>query len=168
MALPLKVRLYDDTILRRKCDSVIKVDSAERMLIQSMIHTMHSHKGIGLAAPQVGIARQMLVADVDDGRGPIALVNPKIITTKGEAEMEEGCLSIPEVHIKVIRPAEVVVHFTNENNEEMEGRFTELMARVVLHEMDHLNGKLILDYATDDELQKYKSKIEEIKRMSKG
>ncbi len=164
----LKIRLYGDPCLRQKCDTVTDVGSAERMLIQSMIQTMHAHKGIGLAAPQVGINRRILVIDINDGQGPLAMINPTIVKTNRYADMEEGCLSIPNVHIVVERPYEIIVRYTNADNKEEEKRFTELMARAVQHEMDHLDGKLIVDYASDEELDKYRDKLEEIKKQAKN
>ena len=103
----LKVRLYGDPCLRRESDPIEEVGPSERMLINAMIATMHYQKGIGLAAPQIGINRQLFVADVGDG--PIAIMNPKIIQVSGLSEMEEGCLSIPEVNIIVERPEKIVV-----------------------------------------------------------
>ena len=163
----LKVRLYGDPCLRKQCDEVVEVGAAERMLVKSMLQTMHQHKGIGLAAPQVGINRQILVIDIQDGEGPLVMFNPKILKKERYAEMEEGCLSIPEVHINIERPYEVVVEYIDENNEKVEKRFTELKSRAVQHEIDHLNGKLIVDYASDEVLDKHKAKLENLQKLSK-
>lgn len=162
----LKIRLYGDPCLRKKCEQVTDVGVAERMLIQSMIKTMYASKGIGLAAPQIGINRQILVIDTGDGEGPLAMVNPKVVKTDRYAEMEEGCLSIPDVHVVVERPYEVFVQYTDANNHRQEKRFTELKSRAVQHEIDHLHGRLIVDYATDAELAKYKNKLESLQKKS--
>lgn len=160
----LKIRLYGDPCLRAKSSSVKEVGPSERILIQSMLATMHQQKGIGLAAPQVGINKRIVVADI--GQGPMALINPKIVDKAGLSEMDEGCLSIPEVTIKVKRPSNVVVEFVDENNEKMEMQCDELMARVIQHEIDHLDGKLIVDYASKEELAKWKEKLQEIERKT--
>lgn len=162
----LKIRLYGDPCLRKNCEPVTEVGVAERMLIQSMVKTMYASKGIGLAAPQVGINRQILVIDTGDGDGPMAMINPRILKTSKYADMEEGCLSIPEVHIVIERPYEILVSYLDENNQQQEKRFTELKARALQHEIDHLKGRLIVDYATDAELKKYKDKLEELKKKS--
>ena len=140
----LKIRVYGDPCLRKKSTPVKEVGPVERMLIHSMIATMHAHKGIGLAAPQVGINQRILVADV--GEGPIAVINPEIIKRSETDVLEEGCLSIPKFTVKIKRAQKVLVKYIDENNKTVERTFEELMARVILHETDHLNGKLIIDY----------------------
>ena len=161
--MKLKVRLYGDSVLRTQCKKVGVVGVAERMLIQSMVETMNKHNGVGLAAPQVGISRRIFVADANDGQGGRAFIDPIIMNHEGMATMEEGCLSIPQVHIKIDRPFNVCIRFTDENDEKHEDYFTELMARIVQHEMDHLDGKLIIDYASKQEMQKYHDQLEQLK-----
>ena len=156
----LKIRTYGDPVLRKKAVAVKDVGPVERMLINSMIATMHHFKGIGLAAPQVGISHRIIVADV--GEGPVALVNPKILKKSGLASLEEGCLSIPGITIKIKRPDKVFVEYTDESNKKVQKVYEELMARVILHETDHLNGKLIIDYATFTQRRKLKKVLEEI------
>lgn len=157
MSLPLKVRIYGDPCLRKKASPIEQVGPAERILIQSMIVTMHEHKGIGLAAPQVGISQRLFIADI--GKGPIAIINPQIIHKSGSAELEEGCLSIPEVNIKVKRAQKIFVKYLDENNEKQESVFEDLLARVILHETDHLDGKMIVDYANSFEKGKYEHQL---------
>lgn len=149
----LTIRLYGDPCLREKCETVDEIGIVEKLLVEAMIETMDRHKGIGLAAPQVGVNKRILVADIGDG--PVAMINPVIKEVKGEAVMEEGCLSIPEVNVNVTRPAVIKVRYLDLNSKPRERKFKELMARVILHENDHLDGKLITDYATDEELKKY-------------
>ena len=158
----LKVRLYGDSCLREKCKVLKEVGPAERLFIQSMIEAMHKYKGIGLAAPQVGISQRILVADIGDG--PIAVINPEVLEKDGLAVLEEGCLSIPDVTINVTRPVKILLRYMDENNEVQERIFEDLLARVILHETDHLDGKLIVDYATQEELDKWKSKLNDIKK----
>jgi peptide deformylase len=124
------------------------------MLIESMIATMRRAKGIGLAAPQVGINRRLFVIDI--GHGPMAMVNPRITRASGSGVLEEGCLSIPEVTVLVERPQTITVEYTDEHNEMVELTCEELLARVVQHELDHLDGKLIVDYASASEKDKFK------------
>ncbi|VAX37644.1 Peptide deformylase [hydrothermal vent metagenome] len=157
MAASLKIRMFGDPCLRQISTSLENVGLPQRMIIQSMIATMHQEKGVGLAAPQVGINQRFFVADVGDG--PIAIINPHIIRESGLAEMEEGCLSIPEVLIKVQRSEKIVLRYMDEEGKLIEKAFSELMARVILHETDHLDGKLIVDYASFFEKQKYKKQL---------
>lgn len=156
----LKIRFYGDPCLRKKSVPVGDIGPGERLLIKSMMETMHAAKGIGLAAPQVGINQRILVADI--GEGPVALINPKVLKRSGSAELEEGCLSIPGVQIVVKRPVQIVVQYTDINNRTTQRVFTDLLARVILHETDHLNGKLIVDYAGFIERRKFKKQLKEL------
>lgn len=161
----LKIRIYGDSCLRKKSSPVKKVGPGERILIKSMIETMNEHKGIGLAAPQVGINEQIFVADVGDG--PMAVVNPKIVRKKGSAVMEEGCLSIPGVTVKVKRPERIFVSYTDEHNNKVEREMDELLARVFQHETDHLHGKLIVDYAGLTQKIKLKKQLSQFCKNNK-
>ena len=156
----LKVRLYGDPILRQKAVEVKEVGPAERILIASMIETMHGHKGIGLAAPQVGVSEQIFVADIGDG--PVIVVNPKIIARGGQEVREEGCLSIPGIVLNVKRPKKIRVRYLNEDNQTIERDYADLLARVILHETDHLKGKLIIDYASLIQQRKIKKQLKAI------
>lgn len=151
-ATKLKIRIYGDPCLRKKSFPVENVGPAERLLIRAMIATMHEYKGVGLAAPQVGISQRVFVADI--GQGPMAVINPHIVKKVGSVEMEEGCLSIPEVTVKIKRPEKVWVRYIDEDGRSHERWFSDLMARVVLHETDHLNGKLIVDFLSLTERRK--------------
>ncbi len=154
---PLKVRLYGDPCLREPAQTVEEVGIVEIMLIDAMIETMIRYKGIGLAAPQVGISRRILVADIGDG--PIALINPEIKKQSGSGVLEEGCLSIPEVNLNITRAKSIVVEYRDINNQVVQKKFKDLMARVILHETDHLNGKMIVDYATKEDLEKIQPQL---------
>ena len=156
----LTVRVYGDPCLRAKSAPVDRVGVGERLLIQAMIETMYAHKGIGLAAPQVGINQQIFVADI--GQGPVVIVNPKILKRSGTQTLEEGCLSIPGVVVEIKRPQKILVNFYNERNQLVEKEFTDLMARVFLHETDHLHGKLIVDYVGWGVKTKVKKQLQEI------
>ena len=141
---PLKIRLYGDPCLETKSKAVKVVGPVERMLIAAMFETMTACKGVGLAAPQVGINEQIFV--VDSGQEVFAAINPKIIKTAGSEVMEEGCLSIPRVLVDVKRAKTVWVEFTDQENTQVRAQLNGLAARVFQHEYDHLQGKLILDY----------------------
>ncbi len=154
---PLKIRIYGDPCLRKKCAPVRKIGPSERMVIQSMIATMHQAKGVGLAAPQVGISQCFFVLDIGDG--PMVIVNPRITKRSGSEVLDEGCLSIPEVNIMVTRPQKITIEYMDENNQMMTMTCDELLARVIQHETDHLDGKLIVDYATDVEKEKFKDHL---------
>jgi len=162
----LKIRIYGDPCLRKKSQKVREVGPAERLLINSMVETMHENNGIGLAAPQVGINQQIFVLDIGDG--PEAVINPRVIKKWGGIKMEEGCLSIPGVVVTVKRPEEILVQYMDENNKMVERECADLLARVILHETDHLNGKLIVDYAGLRQKLKLRAQLDELTRQSKG
>ena len=109
-----EIRLSKDEILRKVAREVEEVDDRIKELLQDMLETMHKYNGVGLAGPQVGILKRVIVIDLYDGNKPLLLVNPKIIKSKGEQEVDEGCLSFPNEYAKVIRPKEVVVEALNE------------------------------------------------------
>ena len=104
-----EIRLSNDEILRKTSREVETVDDRIKELLDDMVETMHKYNGVGLAGPQVGVLKRVIVIDLYDGEEPLKLVNPKIIKTKGEQEVEEGCLSFPNEYAKMIRPKEVVV-----------------------------------------------------------
>lgn len=161
----LKIRIYGDPCLRKKSIPVKKVGAGERMLIVRMIETMQEHKGVGLAAPQVGINEQIFVADAAEG--PMAFINPRVTKKKNPETTEEGCLSIPGVTVKVRRPNKIFVSYLDEHNKKIEREFDGLLARVIQHETDHLKGKLIVDYASWYQKLKLKKQLKEIRQQSK-
>ena len=139
------LRLEGDEILSKKSREVEVIDEKIQQLIDDMIETMHKYNGVGLAAVQVGILKRIVVIDLYDDKGPIVLINPVIIKTKGEQEVEEGCLSFPNQFAKVIRPAEVVAEYTDRKGKRMRVHAKELLAQAIAHEVDHLNGELFID-----------------------
>ena len=134
-----------DSVLTKKCRPVVKFDDRLADLIDDMIETLHKAEGVGLAAPQVGILRRVVVIDV--GEGPIELVNPKIIAYSGKQETLEGCLSIPGKWGYTVRPDYVKVKALNERGEEYVLEGEGLLARCICHECDHLDGILYSDKA---------------------
>ena len=113
------LRYEGDDILKKKSREVEVIDDKLQTLIDDMIDTMHKYNGVGLAAVQVGILKRVIVIDLYDDKGPIVLINPVIIKTKGEQEVEEGCLSFPNQFAKVVRPAEVVAEYTDRDGKRM-------------------------------------------------
>ena len=138
-----KIRELGDEVLTKQCKEVTKMTLRTKILIQDMLDTMHEALGVGLAAPQVGVLRRIVVIDV--GEGPIVLINPEILETSGEQTGEEGCLSVPGKSGQVTRPDYVKVRALNEDMEEIELEGTGLLARAFCHEIDHLDGKMYVD-----------------------
>ena len=137
------VRKIGDPVLNKVCKEVREVNDRTRELIDDMFDTMYEADGVGLAAPQVGILKQIVVIDI--GEGPIVLINPEIIETSGEQTGEEGCLSVPGKWGIVTRPNHVKVRALDENMEEFEIEGEELLARAFCHEIDHLGGHLYVE-----------------------
>jgi peptide deformylase len=141
----LEIRVLGDPILREETRPVDEVTDELRTLVKNMFETMYLAKGIGLAAPQVGRSERIAVVDVDDK--PMVLVNPEVIeSSSNKAKAEEGCLSIPDVYGDVERPAIVRVRATDLDGKAFEIEATELLGRCLQHEIDHLHGKLFVDY----------------------
>lgn len=140
-----KIRELGDEVLTKPCKEVTKMTLRTKILINDMLDTMYEAMGVGLAAPQVGILKRIVVIDV--GEGPIILINPVIIETEGEQCGEEGCLSVPGKAGLVTRPNYVKVRALNEEMEEIELEGEELLARAFCHELDHLDGKMYVELA---------------------
>lgn len=143
--LPLKY--VGDQVLRRKADRVSSFDKSLARLLDDMVDTMYAAQGIGLAGPQIGVSRRIIV--VDAGDGPIQLVNPRIVEHKGTALGTEGCLSIPSIYGEVERWKEIVVKGLNAVGEPVIYEASGLLSVVFQHEIDHLDGRLFTDLATD-------------------
>ena len=141
----LKIHTIPDPILRAECLSVDEITSNEINLFKNMVYTMNINEGIGLAGPQIGIAKRIIVLKDEKGK-IIKLINPRIVSSSGSGVMTEGCLSIPHRSVEIVRPYEVTVIGRNEKDKEVQIEAKGLMARVLQHEIDHLSGKLIIDY----------------------
>ena len=146
----LKIVKVGDDVLRKKCRPVEEITPKIIRLLDDMAETMHEANGVGLAAPQVGILRHIVVIEVEEGN-LIELINPKIIAYAGEQDGTEGCLSVPGKWGMVKRPMHVTVRATNRHGEEFELTGSELLARAICHELDHLDGKLYIDVARNIE-----------------
>ena len=150
-----QVREIGDEILTKKCKAVPKMTLRTKILIGDMLETMYEYHGVGLAAPQVGVLKRIVVIDV--GEGPIVLINPEIVERSGEQYGPEGCLSLPGRWGLVSRPMEVRVKAQDRDGNEIELHGTGLTARCYCHEIDHLNGVVFTDVAermvTEEELE---------------
>ncbi len=146
----LKIVKVGDDVLRKKCRPVDEITPKTLRLLDDMAETMRNANGVGLAAPQVGILRRIVVIEVEEGN-LIELINPKIIAFAGEQDGTEGCLSVPGKWGMVKRPMHVTVRATNRFGEEFELNGSELLARAICHELDHLDGKLYIDIARNIE-----------------
>lgn len=140
-----QIREDGDEILRKKSKEVEEVNDKIRQILDDMEETMHKYNGVGLAAPQIGLLKRLVVIDLYDDKGTIKLVNPEIIKEKGTQEVEEGCLSFPNKYGKIVRPAEVTVKALDENGKEIKISAKGLLAQALSHEIDHLNGILFVD-----------------------
>lgn len=140
----LEIKKYPEEILRKRCIELSEITPEEVKFFDNMLLTMYTFNGIGLAAPQVGSLLQVIVADI--GERVVKLANPSIVKSKGEDRLIEGCLSLPEVSVEIKRPYEIVVEGLNDKNEHVEIEAKGLLARVIQHEIDHLKGRLIIDY----------------------
>ena len=140
-----KIRTMGDRILNKVCRPVEEMTPKLRELVEDMLETMYDAYGVGLAAPQVGMLKRIVVIDVGDENGPYVLINPAIKETSGEQTGEEGCLSVPGKTGVVTRPNHVKVKAYNADMEEFTLEGEELLARAICHELDHLEGKLYVD-----------------------
>ncbi len=139
------IREENDEILRKISKRVEDVDEKIKQILEDMVETMHKYDGLGLAAPQIGILKRLVVIDLYDEKGPIKMVNPVIIKQKGEQEVEEGCLSFPNQFAKIIRPSEITIEALDENGKKIKIKGTGLLAQAISHELDHLDGILFVD-----------------------
>jgi peptide deformylase len=161
----LKIKVFPENILRKKARRIEKISQEHRDTLSKMARIMYDSSGIGLAAPQVGIDESLIVIDI--GQGLYKFINPKIVKKQGSQSMEEGCLSVPGISIKVKRAKKVWVKAWDDSGQELNLEAEGLLACVFQHEIDHLNGKLILDYASFLEKIKIKKAIAELKKKLK-
>jgi peptide deformylase len=139
------IRTFGDPVLRMETKPVTDIDDSLRSLVESMIETMYDAPGVGIAANQIGVSKRVAVFDAQDELGPRVMINPEIVETEGEVEFEEGCLSVPGHYWEISRPAFARVKALDVEGNEVEYIGDGLMARVLQHEIDHLDGLLLLD-----------------------
>ncbi len=148
------IRVYPDSILHERAKEVKDFTDLHN-LVEKMLKTMRDNEGLGLAANQVGVASQVLVGRSDAGEGQIVLVNPIIMDAQGEDVMGEGCLSVPVATVEIPRAEILVVRGFGADGKEVEYKVEGIIARMVQHEIDHLNGVLIIDYLSNKDLLKF-------------
>lgn len=148
------IREFEDPVLRKKALPVEKITRRTQKIIRDMIETLHDAEGAGLAAPQIGLSERLIVVDV--GEGPIALINPQLLEAEGSQRDVEGCLSFPGVSGYVTRKDRVVVEGLNENGKLVRIEAKGFLSRAFQHEIDHLDGKLFIDYFPQDKANDWK------------
>jgi peptide deformylase len=145
------IRVFGDPVLKRPTAPVTDIDGALVKLVDAMYDTMYDAPGVGLAAPQVGVQKRFFVYDVNDDSGPHVILNPEVVATEGEWLFEEGCLSLPGLSFELVRPKLVTVQGVDLDGNDVTIQGDELLGRVFLHEIDHLDGVLMLDRLEGDE-----------------
>ena len=161
--IPLPIKIYGEPILREKASKVNKIGKDDISIIEKMVETMFDNEGVGLAAPQIGISKQIIV--VKNDQDIIKLINPVILKKEGEEETKEGCLSIPEIYVEVKRAGYISVEGMNEKWESVRMEAEGLLARIIQHEIDHLNGILIVDYASPISKVLVKKQLKKLRRL---
>lgn len=149
MDSPYTVRIFGDPVLRKVAAEITDIDAKLAKLSDDMLATMYAEPGIGLAAPQIGVQRRMFVYDI--GEGPQTIINPVIEESDGEWSYVEGCLSVPGLSWEIIRPKQLHVSGRDLDGNEVALEADELLARLIQHELDHLNGVLLIDHLSDDD-----------------
>jgi len=162
---PLQLLYYPDKRLRVQAAPVASIDADIAHLIDGMLEIMYGAPGIGLAAPQVNVARRVIVVDVSEERNqPLVLVNPEIVERDGSEKMEEGCLSVPGIYEAVERSARVRVRALNRDEKDLDIDLDGLLAVCVQHEIDHLDGKLFVDYLSEMKRDRIRRKMIKLRR----
>jgi peptide deformylase len=157
----LQVLHFPDPRLRKKAQPIQQIDDTVKTLAADMIETMYAENGIGLAATQVNVQQRLVVMDLSpDKNSPVVLVNPEILSSSGTEEMQEGCLSVPDVYETVERAEKVTFRYQTLENELIEQEADDLLAVCLQHEIDHLNGKLFIDYLSPLKRTRISKKLE--------
>lgn len=165
-----QILLYPDPRLREEAEPVQTVDASIREILNDMAETMYAAPGIGLAGPQIGVGKRLVVIDLGDREDPeekghlYKLVNPEVISTSGTVEWEEGCLSIPDIKERVKRKAKITVSALNEKGEEIILEADDLLAVCLQHEIDHLNGVLFIDRLSRLRKELLRSKLDRLRK----
>lgn len=159
MASPYAIRIVGDPVLRQRAEEVTDIDGSLAKLCEDMAETMYEAPGIGLAAPQVGVQKRFFVYDLGAGDGVQVLINPQITESEGEWEFYEGCLSVPDMAFDIVRPKMVHVVGYDLDGNEVSIEADELLARLIQHELDHLDGVLLLDHLDADQRKVAKKEL---------
>jgi peptide deformylase len=166
----LEIVKYPSPVLSKRCEEVQSINAEVMKLVQDMIETMYQASGIGLAACQVGVSQRVLVVDVspmDEEQTLIAMINPEVVEEDGDVESEEGCLSVPDCVEKVIRKTKIRVRGLSPEGKQIEVAAVGILAIALQHEIDHLNGMLILDRISRLKREIYRDKLKKEKRKEK-
>ena len=155
------IRVFGDPVLKRPAAPVTDIDGALARLVDAMYETMYEAPGVGLAAPQVGVQKRFFVYDVNDESGPHVVFNPTVVEASGEWIYEEGCLSLPGLAFEIARPKLVTIRGVDLDGNEIVVQGDELLGRVFLHEIDHLDGVLMLDRLGGDERKRAMRELRE-------
>ena len=159
---------FPDPRLRKKATAINEVTDTIRQLADDMLETMYDAPGIGLAANQIDVQKRLVVMDISDDKDqPMVFINPEIISREGEREYEEGCLSVPEEHAMITRADKVRVKALNLDGEPFELDADELLATCIQHEIDHLDGKLFVDYLSNLKRQRIRKRLEKQQKENK-
>jgi len=165
----LTILEFPDERLRKKASEVKVVDGNVKKLVDDMLETMYLAKGIGLAATQVNVHQRIVVIDISEGKdNPLCLINPEIVEKYGNEESEEGCLSVPGFFEKVKRAESIKVKALDKEGQPFEIEANELLAVCVQHELDHLEGKLFVDYISSLKRQRIKKKLEKLHKLDQN
>lgn len=167
----LKIVKYGSDVLRSVAQPVEEITDEVKQIAEDMLKMMYVSDGVGLAAPQVGISKRIIVIDVDPydpSYDPIVLINPEIVEREGEADSEEGCLSVPEIRGEVKRSEKVTAEGLNLDGEKVRIEATDLLARALQHEIDHLNGVLFIDHLNRLKKQLIKKQLSKIERGTRN
>ena len=161
MATPYAIRLVGDPVLRQRAEEVTDIDGRLAKLCDDMLETMYEAPGVGLAAPQVGVQKRFFVYDLGAGDGGQVLINPVITESEGEWEFHEGCLSVPGMSFDIVRPKQIHVTGVDLDGNEVDFEADEYFARVIQHELDHLDGVLLLERLDDEQRKAAKRALRE-------
>lgn len=164
-----QIVIYGDPVLREVTKPVEEIDQATKDLVSDLIDTLKKANGLGLAAPQVGVSKRVFVVDlstVELDASMVVFINPEILEATGLIEMEEGCLSFPDIYQKIVRPSDVIVRATDLDGNRFEMTATGMAARAILHEYDHLDGKLFIDMISPMARAMLKGKLKKLAKAS--
>ena len=163
----LSILHYPDPRLRNKATPVTRVDDTIRALVDDMFETMYQAPGIGLAAPQVCVSKRVIVIDISEDRNaPLCLINPEIVQQEGIETMDEGCLSVPGIFEPVERARQIRVQALGRDGKPLDMRVDDILAVCIQHEIDHLEGKLFVDYLSELKRQRIRKKLEKQRRQT--
>lgn len=166
----LGITKYGNPVLRKVAEPVTEINDEIRKIVNDMLDTMYASEGVGIAAPQIGISKRIIIVDVNPNEAsvkPLILINPEIVEASGEIKEQEGCLSIPDIRSEVKRYERVVVEGLDLDGKKIRVEGTDLLARALQHEIDHINGKLFIDHLSKLKQQLLKNQLRKIEQGDK-